>query len=133
MHLRSSDHSNSRIAYMVKSQRLPLRTSSLSREKLQVPVTREHPSYNMIYLCRDQHLKKHSYRWVAGALDSAWRAVDQFLLINQLHHPGKREEMHKKWGPSEYWDKDQVENHIRLGMHHSMHHSIPPEKRHYVC
>ena len=72
-------------------------------------------------------LIEYSDRWVAGALDSAWRAVDQYLAINELET--KREEMHEKWGSSEYWEENQIEDHIRLGMYHSMNNSIPPEKR----
>ena len=42
--------------------------------------------------------------WVAGALDSAWRAVDNYLALN---HPEEvREKFWKLWGPTEYWDED---------------------------
>jgi len=42
--------------------------------------------------------------WVAGALDSAWRAVDQYLGEN---HPRSswQKEFWKKWGETEYWNE----------------------------
>ena len=41
--------------------------------------------------------------WVAGALDSAWRAVDQYLSINQS--PSVQKKFWELWGPTEYWDE----------------------------
>lgn len=45
------------------------------------------------------------YSWVAGALDSAWRAVNQYFLVND-----RKSDLHKKfkelWGETEYWDDD---------------------------
>ena len=41
--------------------------------------------------------------WVAGALNSAWRAVDQYLLLNQPD--SVRDEFWRLWGPTEYWDE----------------------------
>ena len=40
--------------------------------------------------------------WVAGALNSAWRAVEQYLTLNQ---PDSLEAFWRLWGPSEYWDE----------------------------
>ena len=40
--------------------------------------------------------------WAAGALDSAWRAVDQYLTFN--HPKSIRDTFWDKWGPNEYWD-----------------------------
>ena len=40
--------------------------------------------------------------WVAGALNSAWRAVDQYLLLNRPK--SYRDMFWDKWGPNEYWD-----------------------------
>lgn len=53
-------------------------------------------------------------RWVAGALDSAWRAVYQYL---SLHNPVRLPEFLLNWGPSEYWSDEQLENHLRLAIH----------------
>lgn len=70
------------------------------------------------------------YCQVAGALDSAWRAVDQFLVVNQSQYPDRREEMHKTWGSSEYWDDDkEIKDHIRLGIYHGKKHDIPSQRR----
>ena len=43
--------------------------------------------------------------WVSVALDSAWRAVEQFLTINNHQLPGVQGEFWKKWGRTEYWDE----------------------------
>lgn len=45
--------------------------------------------------------------WVAGALGSAWRAVDQYLSIREEEGqlPGARKKFWEEWGPSEYWDE----------------------------
>ena len=42
--------------------------------------------------------------WIAGALDSAWRAVNQYLA---LHHPKSQyqKDFWKLWGKTEYWDE----------------------------
>ena len=42
--------------------------------------------------------------WVAGALDSAWRAVDQYLAYN---YPGSdwQKNFWDLWGETEYWDE----------------------------
>ena len=40
--------------------------------------------------------------WIAGALDSAWRAVNQYLT---LHRPERREDFWNQWGKTEYWDE----------------------------
>ena len=64
--------------------------------------------------------------WVAGALDSAWRAVDQYLLLNQPE--SVREKFWKLWGPTEYWDEasnkelvdlnhDLTERHLVISLH----------------
>ena len=45
--------------------------------------------------------------WVAGALDSAWRAVDYYLALN---HPKEvRDTFHDRWGSTEYWDDKEVD------------------------
>ena len=41
--------------------------------------------------------------WVAGALDSAWRAVNQYLYLN--HNKKVRKDFYAKWGRTEYWDE----------------------------
>jgi len=43
------------------------------------------------------------HAWVVGALNSAWRAVDQYLSLN--HPDSIREKFWKLWGPTEYWDE----------------------------
>ena len=46
--------------------------------------------------------------WIAGALGSAWRAIDQYLDLNDDQLPGVREEFWKKWGRTEYLDEDKL-------------------------
>lgn len=41
--------------------------------------------------------------WIAGSLDSAWRAVWQYLTI---HRPDKLYDFYGLWGRTEYWDED---------------------------
>ena len=41
--------------------------------------------------------------WVAGALDSAWRAVDQYLALNQP--ASVQQKFWDLWGATEYWDE----------------------------
>ena len=41
--------------------------------------------------------------WVAGAFDSAWRAVDQYLALNM--DEDTRKKFWDLWGPTEYWDE----------------------------
>jgi hypothetical protein len=66
--------------------------------------------------------------WVAGALDSAWRAVDQYLAINQ--EKSVRDKFWKLWGPTEYWDEASskelvdlnhklTERHLVIGLYRS--------------
>ena len=69
--------------------------------------------------------------WVAGALDSAWRAVNQHLNLNQENlPPGTLEKFYELWGETEYWDeasdKDLValnrklmDRHLVIGLHKS--------------
>jgi len=53
--------------------------------------------------------------WVAGALDSAWRAVDQYIDLNQkVLPPGIQGEFHAKWGSTEYWDETSNEGLVEL-------------------
>jgi len=40
---------------------------------------------------------------VAGALDSAWRAVDQYLALNHTEEVQQR--FWDAWGPTGYWDE----------------------------
>ena len=65
------------------------------------------------------------HSWVVGALDSAWRAVDQYLAINL---PEKRQSFWDKWGPTEYWDESSnpelvqlnrklMERHLVISLH----------------
>jgi len=41
--------------------------------------------------------------WVAGAFDSSWRAVDQYLALNM--GDDVRKKFWELWGPTEYWDE----------------------------
>ncbi|KAF9648704.1 hypothetical protein BDM02DRAFT_3260885 [Thelephora ganbajun] len=41
--------------------------------------------------------------WVTGALNSAWRAVDQYLNLSKLEEARKK--FHESWGASEHWDE----------------------------
>jgi len=54
------------------------------------------------------------HAWVAGALDSAWRAVYMFLLGQD--NPDLLTKFKAAWGDSEYWYPEQAENHFRLGL-----------------
>jgi len=66
--------------------------------------------------------------WVAGALDSAWRAVNQYLL---LHHDERTlKKFYDEWGKTEYWneaDDDELvelnrkltERHLVISLHKS--------------
>ena len=66
--------------------------------------------------------------WVSGALDSAWRAVDQYLSLNQPK--GVQEKFWELWGPTEFWDEASnkelveldrrlVERHLVIALHKS--------------
>ena len=66
--------------------------------------------------------------WVAGALDSAWRAVNQYLLLNQPQ--SVQEKFWELWGPTEYWDeasnkelielnREFMERHLVIALHKS--------------
>ena len=64
--------------------------------------------------------------WVAGALDSAWRAVDQHLALNLPEDV--RQKFWDLWGPTEYWDEADnqelvelnrklMDRHLVIGLH----------------
>ena len=66
--------------------------------------------------------------WVGGALDSAWRAVDQYLALN--HPESVRQEFWDLWGPTEYLDeasnkelvdlnRELAERHLVIALHKS--------------
>lgn len=66
--------------------------------------------------------------WVAGALDSAWRAVDQYLSLNQPKTV--QEKFWDMWGATEYWDegsdkeliklnRDLADRHLEIALHNS--------------
>ena len=66
--------------------------------------------------------------WAAGALDSAWRAVDNYLALNQP--TDVRERFRKLWGQTEYWDEASnrelvelndklMERHLAIALHKS--------------
>jgi len=69
--------------------------------------------------------------WVAGALDSAWRAVDQYISANLAILPaGIQGVFHKNWGASEYMDESSnkelvelnrklMERHLVIALHKS--------------
>jgi len=54
------------------------------------------------------------HAWVAGALDSAWRAV--YLFLHGQNDPDRMKTFLQVWGESEYWYPDQAEKHVRLGL-----------------
>jgi len=53
------------------------------------------------------------HSWVAGALDSAWRAVDQYLALNHRDTPLQKK-FWKLWGRTEYWDELFSEELVKL-------------------
>ena len=66
--------------------------------------------------------------WAAGALGSAWRAVDQYLALNQPE--SVRLKFWDLWGPTEYWDeasdkglvnlnRELTERHLVIALHKS--------------
>ena len=68
--------------------------------------------------------------WVAGALGSAWRAVDQYLALREHQLPGVRKKFWEEWGRTEYWDEDPnpvlveldedlMERHLVIALHNS--------------
>ena len=69
--------------------------------------------------------------WVAGGLDSAWRAVDQYINLNQnILPPGIQEKFHTMWGSTEYMDEASnkelvelnrklMERHLVIALHKS--------------
>ncbi|KAF9649823.1 hypothetical protein BDM02DRAFT_3094095 [Thelephora ganbajun] len=68
------------------------------------------------------------HSWVNGALDSAWRAVDQYLSLHQSD--SVRQEFWDLWGPTEYWDevsdeelvnlnRKLADRHLVIGLHNS--------------
>jgi hypothetical protein len=53
--------------------------------------------------------------WVAGALDSAWRAVDQYLTLHHANLPaGVQEKFWANWGRTEYWDESSSDELVEL-------------------
>jgi len=60
------------------------------------------------------------HAWVAGALDSAWRAVNQYLTLN--HEEDVQKKFWNLWGETEYWDeasnKELVEQNRKLTERH---------------
>ncbi|KAK7464110.1 hypothetical protein VKT23_006274 [Stygiomarasmius scandens] len=62
------------------------------------------------------------HAWVAGALNSVIRAIDQFLLVYKSNESDKKvihkfhEQWGKPWGESEYWTKEQLDNQLALGL-----------------
>ena len=40
------------------------------------------------------------FRWVVGALDSAWAAVCKYLGMN---HPEKLKDFYSRWGTNDEW------------------------------
>jgi len=58
---------------------------------------------------------KHINSWIAGALDSAWRAVDQYLTFNEGNLPlSTQQTFYDMWGPTEYWDESSDEELVKL-------------------
>jgi hypothetical protein len=58
------------------------------------------------------------FRWVAGAFDSAWRAVQQFLTAFASQYGDKyMKKFTEIWGTSEYWDDKMLEKHMKIALH----------------
>ncbi|EPQ57024.1 amine oxidase [Gloeophyllum trabeum ATCC 11539] len=53
------------------------------------------------------------HAWVAGALESSWRAVEMYL---RLHHADLLDKFHEKWGTSEYWEDEGIDAQLRIGL-----------------
>ena len=92
----------------VKSSCLPQTANSSSPVRRPVPVTRTWircPSFDRV----SEPTLANS--WIAGALDSAWRAVEQYLNINKIIlPPGMPKKFHDSWRETEYWDEDSNNN-----------------------
>ena len=58
-------------------------------------------------------------RWVAGALNSAWRSVLGMLLAHPELNPNPDEDIiakfKREWGNSEEWDQRTLAKHTSLG------------------
>lgn len=71
------------------------------------------------------------HAWIAGALDSAWRAAYQYISANEKVLPvGTLEKFYAEWGTTEYWDETTnkelveenrklMERHLVIGLHKS--------------
>jgi hypothetical protein len=61
----------------------------------------------------------HSLRWIAGALNSAWRCVLSMLVAHPELNPTPNEDIIRKfmdeWGASEEWDEKRLQKHVYLG------------------
>ena len=100
----------------VNSSCLPQTANSSSPARRPVPVTRTWIHCPSFEYASDPTIINS---WVAGALNSAWRAVDQYLDTNKIILPsGIRKTFHDKWGKTEYWDeasdRDLVEQNRKL-------------------
>jgi hypothetical protein len=92
--------------------RLPTTSSSLP-ERQRVPAMRTFP--DSLPACI---LRKNYSSWVAGAFDSSWRAVYQFLIAFQSQYgPEYMKKFLTIWGTSEYWDDDTLQNHTKVAVH----------------
>ena len=99
-----------------KSSCLLQTASSSSLAKRPVPVMRAWFHCRCFERASDPNLINS---WVAGALDSAWRAVDQYINLNEsVLPPGTQAKFYDTWGPTEYWDessnKDLVKQNKKL-------------------
>lgn len=61
-------------------------------------------------------------------MDSAWRAVNQYLALNHPKDTALREKFYELWGETEYWDEvgnkelvklnhELQERHLVIGLH----------------
>jgi len=106
----------------------PQTASSSSLAKLLVPVMRTSILWRPFERASDPNLINS---WVAGGLDSAWRAVDQYINLNQsILPPGTQEKFHTTWGSTEYLDETSnkklveqnrklMERHLVIALHKS--------------
>ena len=110
----------------LNSSCLPQTANSSSLARRPVPVTRTWIRCPPFKYASDTTIINS---WVAGALNSAWRAVENYLETNKIILPsGIRKKFHDKWGKTEYWDeasdealvkanKDLMKKQIVIGLH----------------
>jgi hypothetical protein len=104
---------------------LPQTTNSSLPERRPAPAMRMYIHSQSRWRASDPNFTNS---WVAGALDSAWRAVYQYL---SLYQPDSvMQTFYNEWGSSEYWDetsdeelvkqnRELMERHLVIALHKS--------------